>query len=337
MASASQHLANGAVERWHLQSIPLVVDRSIALPAFTGLDAIARVSATTWNNAAETTPNAPRLAVETGDAGEPGFDPAANARNVSGVYLAPDGLREAASNALAVTIVTYDANSGEILDSDVLFNTRDHVFATFAPAGAVASGTSSYDIENTLTHEFGHVLGLGEDPAHVGATMFPSSAPGEVAKRDLDPADLASLAESYASASTAPDEAPRGCGGSHVAATPRVADAVVVLAVIAMASCAFATRRKLLGLGLLALSWTSLTAATPLVTPTHHSAATITAVRPAWSGRFIRSRVTVREADGREHDVTVLGGRVGNVVMRVYGAPDGAALTPGMISPLPPR
>lgn len=89
--------------------------------------------------------------------------------------------------SIAVTTTTFNSRTGEILDADIEFNDISYHFTACTPpqAGCIVK----YDIQNTLTHELGHVLGLDHPPSsQVGAsdaTMYYSAPEGETKKRDL--------------------------------------------------------------------------------------------------------------------------------------------------------
>ncbi len=130
-----------------------------------------------------------------------------------------------APGAIAITTTSYNPETGRILDSDIEFNTPNFVFSTVdaPPCVSPVFNTScvATDIENTTTHELGHVLGLG----HINiatSTMSPRAAPGELAKRDLDPGSAQFICDVYPKGKPTktcvllhvPDELgePAGCG-----------------------------------------------------------------------------------------------------------------------------
>jgi len=95
--------------------------------------------------------------------------------------------------ALALTIVTYEVDTGLILDAEIWFN--DEVTWTVAEGGHGEG--ERYDVQNTLTHEVGHLLGLAHEMDEQEATMYPLSAAWETRKRDLETDDLAGFAYLY--------------------------------------------------------------------------------------------------------------------------------------------
>jgi len=92
---------------------------------------------------------------------------------------------------VAYTSVTYDPKTGVIVDADIEMNGEDYAFT--------ADGENEpwkIDIQNTVTHELGHVLGLdhSDDPA---ATMFKSAEPGETYKSTLSEDDTEGICTLY--------------------------------------------------------------------------------------------------------------------------------------------
>ena len=122
-----------------------------------------------------------------------------------------------APNALALTHVTYEVASGIIVDADIEMNGDGFTFADVT-AGQVSA--AAHDLQNTLTHEVGHFVGLdhatadnhvvqpGDAPLPPAAnnpeadaaeftTMAPSAQPNETLKRTLTFDDEAGLCEAY--------------------------------------------------------------------------------------------------------------------------------------------
>jgi hypothetical protein len=61
---------------------------------------------------------------------------------------------------VAVASVTFYCDTGEILDSDIVFNDPFYAFST-----APHSGDGTLDVQAVATHELGHFLGFDHTPA----------------------------------------------------------------------------------------------------------------------------------------------------------------------------
>jgi MYXO-CTERM domain-containing protein len=158
---------------------------------------------------------------------------------------------------VALTSVLYDPASGRIVNADTEVNGWD------GQPGSLSAGTSGpahgwyftcdkqtgwaacttygqggcyyIDLQNTLTHEVGHFLGLahpcgdaGEpscasDPSFAQTTMYPVTTPGDVAKRTLSADDIAGVCAIY------PDSG-GGCGCGSGGAPGALAAALAVIA-----------------------------------------------------------------------------------------------------------
>ena len=115
------------------------------------------------------------------------------------------------ANNLAVTLVTLNAKTNTVLDADIALNAKQHSFL-MVEHGAAQQGHTKYDLQNTLTHELGHALGLMHTNADPLAVMYPSSAPGETCKRTLSADDIDGLNDLYAAL---PQSEPQvGCSAS---------------------------------------------------------------------------------------------------------------------------
>jgi hypothetical protein len=93
--------------------------------------------------------------------------------------------------ASAMTVLTYDADYGVILDADILFNAQHFRWNT---GDAPSPGT--VDLADVATHELGHLLGLAHSEV-AEATMFERNTRGSVTRRDLHDDDVAAIGALY--------------------------------------------------------------------------------------------------------------------------------------------
>ena len=93
------------------------------------------------------------------------------------------------SHTLAVTLKTFQSSTGKIVDSDIIVNGMEFEWG-------IDGATDKHDVQNTLTHEIGHFLGL----EHVDipeATMYASASIGEILKRELHSDDMMGIRTLY--------------------------------------------------------------------------------------------------------------------------------------------
>jgi predicted Zn-dependent protease len=88
-------------------------------------------------------------------------------------------------SCLAATLTGYYTGN-TIYDADVYTNTRYNYFSSRETDGC----SGEYDIDGIMTHEVGHVIGLGHSSV-AGATMYPSVSACNTANRSLEADDLA--------------------------------------------------------------------------------------------------------------------------------------------------
>ncbi len=114
-------------------------------------------------------------------------------------------------DAFAVTIVWFSQSRGDILDADLLVNENQGPYALCPALGCRTGNPIPVDLENVLTHEAGHFLGLAHSDVRA-STMFGSAIRGEVLKRTLDADDEEGLCSIYppGTLDAACDFAPRG-------------------------------------------------------------------------------------------------------------------------------
>jgi hypothetical protein len=96
---------------------------------------------------------------------------------------------------IALTTSTYSTRTGVLADADIEFNASRHqdgssfLFTTVSspPCAEAAVGVTcvANDLQNTATHEIGHLVGFAHvtDPS---STMYPSAPIGETTKRVID-------------------------------------------------------------------------------------------------------------------------------------------------------
>jgi hypothetical protein len=117
--------------------------------------------------------------------------------------------------ALAMTTTTYMVPSGEIVDADMEVNGKIYQWRILSQKGG-----AYMDIQNTVTHEAGHVIGLDHSGVKT-AVMYPSAVPGEISKRTLAQDDIDGVCAIYPTGSqpdggSSPDGGGGGGGGCNI-------------------------------------------------------------------------------------------------------------------------
>jgi hypothetical protein len=118
-------------------------------------------------------------------------------------------------DAVGLTTTTYDVRTGDIARGVVEIN-RER-FELGAGETCAPAGPQPYDLQAVLTHELGHLLGLGHTRNLTGdardPTMAPTIEPCETRKRTLEADDHAGLCTLY------PERRPNGGCSAPVART----------------------------------------------------------------------------------------------------------------------
>lgn len=150
---------------------------------------------------------------------------------------------EHANGALALTSTFYDYGTGRITDADIELNTGGFLFTTVdsppcvAPNWAVTCVAS--DVQNTMTHEVGHLLGLTHSP-DLASTMALRALPGELSKRVLDPDSQKFICNVYPAGKAA-----RGCREAYDGELGRAASCATMQGpALALLALLFARRRR---------------------------------------------------------------------------------------------
>lgn len=270
--------------------------------------------------------------------GEVGYAREADAKNENTILVLEDWPYE--STNLATTIITLNARTNLLLDADIAFNGESHQFLVVAEP---VPGEERYDVQNTVTHELGHALGLMHNPEDDAAVMFPSAAPGEITKRTLSEDDISGLGELYDT--PLPVSAPQAAPPPQVgcAAAPGAPPVALALAVVLFA---LQRRRARSGLpvgsasraGLVSVAVAVASSLAQAAEPGRPSAGTVdeiawgevTEAKPRWlsGGKIIVTDVEVEvrqcvKGTCQDNSVRlqILGGRVGDIEQVVAHQP----------------
>lgn len=129
----------------------------------------------------------------------PPDDPCIESDTCSNAYACWDH----GSAVIGLTTTTFSFRTAYILDADVEFNAstdgRGFLFTTVdSPMcdGAHSADCVATDVQNTATHEFGHVVGL-DHVFDIGSTMEATAPPGETHKRIIDAGSAAGFCDAY--------------------------------------------------------------------------------------------------------------------------------------------
>jgi hypothetical protein len=120
----------------------------------------------------------------------------------------PEGVTDASvtKEMPAVTTIIYNIDTGVIVDADIDLNAKDFFWTTTDDRTKTAT-----DIQNIVTHEIGHILGLAHSKEK-GSTMYESTSQGELDKRTLHADDELGVCTIYPFG----QQSPKGAGQGKV-------------------------------------------------------------------------------------------------------------------------
>jgi hypothetical protein len=178
--------SSGVAIRWN-RPVEFVVDSQLTqmLGEREALTAV-QEALSSWSAAAPTLP----MSLTAGPVEGMGYEQADGAKNRNEVYGMPHWVFD--ENAIAVTLVTTDTGTHEILDADIALNIESHTFRVLPH-----TNNQFDDIQNALTHELGHALGLAHNSGDSTVVMYPSARVGETSKRWLALDDQDGIAALY--------------------------------------------------------------------------------------------------------------------------------------------
>lgn len=146
------------------------------------------------------------------------------------------------TSIVALTTTSYIVSTGELVDADVEVNaasaTPTIVDSPTCAPGAISTNCVANDVQNAMTHEFGHFLGLAHSP-DPASTMYASEPLGETSKRVLDSGSKQFVCDVYpsgqaskdCSSSSTPSSSSSGC--SSAGPIPFAPGVLLVLLVLA--------------------------------------------------------------------------------------------------------
>ena len=214
-------------------------------------------------------------------------------------------------DAVATTVITISRSTHQILEADIAFNVKH---TEFAVVGSEHANLKGYDVQNAMTHELGHALGLAHNTLP-NTVMFPSSTPGETSKRALATDDVDGLRFLYAppvvAVASPTAAAARGCSASGSAPFALVALMMVVL---------MRRRRAFVALAA-AVAAFLLVAPVFAAAPVSSLAWRVTKVttRPPPAGASVLESEVTFVRGGQVHTMKVPGGRWGDIEQIVEG------------------
>jgi hypothetical protein len=184
----SNGAGTGAYLYWASSSIP--IPYFISYPTFknlTSFTAAIHASFKTWRSVANTTIDFIGMGcTKTTQNDNDGVN--------SVVYIQSNWIYDTSIIALTRNfyVAADTSKQGLILDTDILLNAVNHSFTTTAESG-------KHDVQNILTHEIGHWIGLGHEvaPTDTTATMYATASAGELNKRYLHDNDIAAVRAAY--------------------------------------------------------------------------------------------------------------------------------------------
>ena len=251
--------SDGEKVRWHTGKSKVYFDASLDQAGSHARDAV-QVAFGTWLGSGAKVPN---LEFDTTQGAT--FSQTPNGK--SEIMYGPITLA-GHTNDLALTVTFSDPKTGEVVESDMIFNSK-HPYGLLnykannsGPGSASANSASSamdmvddadcqqkYDLQSVATHEAGHFFGLGEDYDAKTATMFYTTGRCETNKRALQSSDETTMAALYVSNDmNASDDADaqsgaKGCGGARIG-QGKTDGAVPVLSLVGLLGFVALRRRR---------------------------------------------------------------------------------------------
>ena len=176
---------------WRVTDIGLYMDSSFVDLSGAGDAVVAALE--TWGSADS---RLPHVWPVVGSVDELGYR--ANQSNRNTIRYAAGG-EPLAHGALAITMVTYDDDTGTIVDADIVIN-GIYQFddnSKYCGQRGDSDAHSAYDLGDVVAHEMGHLFGLPDETADSTAIMYTYFDPGQSRRKCTSDADKQALANLY--------------------------------------------------------------------------------------------------------------------------------------------
>jgi hypothetical protein len=205
-AAEIKRAPNGDQVRWRRGDTTIQIDASVDRLGKAARDAVGKAFGTWIELGAHT----PRLSFDNTKDAKLSLEP--DGKNT--VLVAPITL-EGHKDDLAITLAFWDERTGSIAEADIVINANvafeimnregedPHQNVDDNLQAHYQCDANAYDLQNVLTHEVGHFMGLGEDMKEDVATMYYRSRRCETQKRTLEHTDSTAATSLY---STPADE-----------------------------------------------------------------------------------------------------------------------------------
>jgi uncharacterized protein (TIGR03382 family) len=173
----------------------------------------------------------------------PSGDPCLSAGTCGNAYDCWDHGAE----VVALTTTTFAVASGVLYDADVEINavttTPTVVDSPPCSPGGISTSCVANDVQNAMTHELGHFLGLAHSP-DPSSTMYASEPLGETSKRVLDSGSKQFVCDVYPQGRASIDCNASGGGTSSPGGCSTTGSPGEALPALGLLLAAVATRRR---------------------------------------------------------------------------------------------